>query len=161
MTSIFSFRVATQNDVKALIDLSVEAFGEGTREIAEEEFLTIGKDVRCPLHMLVATAEGRIVGMASLCESYIYIDTFCIAWVAVAKEYQGKGIGTKLIRECMEYAKTLTKRQHGCVMLVSADKNLTYYAQFGFKGQTKIHPYINEDSDNTILTHVFQKSFHA
>lgn len=153
----YNIRVATPEDSPALMALTIEAFGETTREIAEEEFATIGQDVRCPLFMLVATQGDILVGMASLCESYIYIDTFCLAWVAVKKDFQGKGIGTELIRESLKFAKTLTKRKHGCVMLVSADKNLGYYAQFGFKGQTRIHPYLDETDDNTILTYVFEK----
>lgn len=149
-------RRATPEDTLALIELAVEAFGESARAIAEDEFQTIGQAVRCQLHMLVALKDDVIIGMASLCENYSYIDTYCLAWVAVKKEHQGQGIGTSLVRDSIELAKTLTERKHGCVMLVSADRNLAYYTQLGFKGQTQIHPYIDETSNGTILTYIFK-----
>lgn len=143
---------ATAEEVPQLIDFATEIFGEPARTIAEGEFPTAFTAARCPTSLLVARQHGEIVGLAGVMEDYIYIDTFCICWVGVKKSLRGQGIGSTLMQAAINHAYTLIKRDKGSIVLVAEEKNLSYYARFGFSGNTPIHPYLDNPHPHFLIT---------
>lgn len=150
---------ATPDDLPALVDLACAAFGDDSRELAEEEFPTgFAAGVRCPVYLLVARDGDTPIGLVGVMEDYIYIDTFCLCWVAVAPEYRHRGIGSTLVEAGIAYAAALMKRPQGSVVLVAAEDKRGYYARFGFEGTTPIHPYLTSTQPHHLLTRRITKT---
>lgn len=81
---------------------------------------------------IVAEQDGNIVGHIMLTLGHIehedvFIDTLVLGPVSVHPEHQNKGIGSILIRESINRAKTLGYKS---INLVGHEK---YYPRFGFK----------------------------
>lgn len=81
---------------------------------------------------LVAELDGNIVGHVAI--SPVSMSTGADEWyglgpISILPEHQGKGIGSKLVREALSELKA--RHAQGCVVL--GDPN--YYGRFGFKVQ--------------------------
>lgn len=82
----------------------------------------------------VAVIGARVVGAASIIieQKFIHMGGKVghIEDVVVAKEFQGKGIGQKIVCALLEYA-----RRHGCykTILDCTDDLIPFYEKLGFK----------------------------
>lgn len=114
-----------------------------------EEYVDIIKTVgwKCPSKRLLEKSlknsitskyivDNKTVGMARLITDSGYIGL--IADVIVKPEYQGKGIGKKLINNLLENAKaTLEEGEAMMIQLLAANGKKIFYKQFGFKDKPK------------------------
>lgn len=81
--------------------------------------------------------DGKSVGMARLVTDYGYIAL--VADVIVKPEYQGQGIGTKMINNLLERAKdTLEDGEAMMIQLLAADGKVKFYEKFGFKDRKDV-----------------------
>ena len=81
--------------------------------------------------------DGKCVGMARLVTDYGYIAL--VADVIVKPEYQGQGIGTKMINNLLERAKdTLEDGEAMMIQLLAADGKVKFYEKFGFKDRKDV-----------------------
>ncbi|MGL5381622.1 GNAT family N-acetyltransferase [Clostridium sp.] len=81
---------------------------------------------------LVAMDEDKIVGHIMFTKAFIEsennkVETLALAPLAVSPEYQGKGVGSKLINDALNIAKGLG---YNSVIVLGSEK---YYPRFGFK----------------------------
>jgi glucosamine-phosphate N-acetyltransferase len=90
----------------------------------------------CPFHRIFVAVkdDGQIIGSTTLLIEQKFIHdggkVGHIEDVTVNKNYEGKGIGSALVRNAMDFAK-----QNDCykVILVCSDKNIQFYKAIGFK----------------------------
>ncbi|OGW26404.1 MAG: GNAT family N-acetyltransferase [Nitrospirae bacterium GWC2_42_7] len=75
---------------------------------------------------LVVEDKGKISGVCAL--HILWEDLAEIRSLAVRKEYQGKGIGQKLVKECMKEAKAL-----GIKRVFALTYNTDFFSRLGFK----------------------------
>lgn len=81
---------------------------------------------RCLGDFIVARDAGKVVGCAALHAYSLSLAE--ILSVAVLPEYQGKGVGARLVRECLERAKA-----QPLDWLFLATRKVTFFARFGFQ----------------------------
>ncbi|MDH5377473.1 MAG: N-acetyltransferase [Gammaproteobacteria bacterium] len=128
-------RPETENDRKAIFDLTELAFQDMPYADGDEQFVPERLRSRGELTLsLVAEDEGRIVAHVAI--SPVTISDGSKGWyglgpVSVTPERQRQGIGTKLIRRALSELKGLGAA--GCVVL--GDPN--YYQRFGFATHPK------------------------
>lgn len=128
-------RQETKSDFGAVGKLIEKAFENEAMSDHREQFLVERlrqSEAFIPELSLVAEMDGYIVGHILLTRITIHNgveshDTLALAPVSVLPDYQGKGIGGKLIIEAHEKAKALG---HTSIVLLGHDQ---YYPRFGYK----------------------------
>lgn len=99
---------------------------------AKEVFRKIKSDPGCIIY--VAELDSKIIGATTLLIEQKFIHDGGLVGhiedVAVRKEYQDRGIGQKLVKALLEYAK-----KKGCykIILDCADDLVPFYEKIGFK----------------------------
>jgi len=90
-------------------------------------------------HIYVAkTSDGNIIGMTTLLVEQKFIHgggmVGHVEDVSVRKGYEGKGVGSSLVKRALDEARTF-----GCykVILDCSDKNVPFYERLGFYIQEK------------------------
>ncbi|WP_336664617.1 N-acetyltransferase [Elizabethkingia meningoseptica] len=131
----FNIRTENHEDFEAVSALIQNAF-EHEEHSDHTEHLLVDRLRKSssfvPDLALVAEAEGKIAGYILLTEIKIKNDSaeilsLALAPVAVLQEYQGKGIGSALIKSAHQKAKELG--YNSVVLLGHAD----YYPKFGYE----------------------------
>ncbi len=81
--------------------------------------------------------DGKTVGIARMITDHGYMAL--IADVMVKPEYQGKGIGKKLINNLLDRAlNTLEDGEAMMIQLLAADGKKSFYEKFGFKDKPEV-----------------------
>jgi len=111
-------------------DVHARAFGDGERVPALVDALRAAPASLAPL-ALVATVDDRVVGhvMLSACRLDALprlVDVFSLSPLGVLPEFQGQGIGTRLVAEALAAAGNLG------VPLVFLEGSPLYYGERGF-----------------------------
>ena len=107
------------------------AFRDASHADHNEQFIVKAlRDCGTLTVSLVAEVDGKIIGHVAL--SPVIISDGTAEWyglgpISVLQEYQGKGIGTKLMNKALTEIEI--KGAAGCVVLGEPD----YYGRFGFK----------------------------
>jgi len=114
-------RPACEEDVKGLRVVLVANRDDPSLFLRSEQNLR-----RCLGDFVVAKDAGQVVGCAAL---HAYSPSLAeLLSVAVLPEYQGKGVGARLVQECLERAKA-----QPFYWLFLATRKVTYFARFGFQ----------------------------
>ena len=128
-------RQETHKDFKAVFNLIEEAFKTEKYSDHKEQFLVerLRKSAAfIPELSLVAEIDGKIVGHILITKLKINeFDSLALAPVSVLPEFQGKGIGGKLIIESHKKAKELGYQS---IVLLGHE---TYYPRFGYERADK------------------------
>ncbi|KXO78163.1 GCN5 family acetyltransferase [Acinetobacter venetianus] len=123
-------------DIQAIFDLTKAAFNDEEHSSHTEQFIVNALRAAKQLTVsLVAETQGKIVGHIAFSPVSISdgtTDWYGLGPISVIPEYQGKGIGSELMREGLNRIKTLNAK--GCVLL--GDPN--YYGKFGFKADARL-----------------------
>ncbi|MAD96085.1 MAG: GNAT family N-acetyltransferase [Flavobacteriaceae bacterium] len=130
-----TIRQETKRDHREVFNVIEKAFKEAEFTDHTEHFLVERlrkSDAFIPGLSLVAEDKGRIVGHILLTKIKIKnrsteFDSLALAPVSVLPEFQGKGIGGKLILESHKRAKELG---HKSIVLLGHEN---YYPRFGYK----------------------------
>lgn len=130
-----NIRKENENDYK-LSELVVEKAFENAQHSDHKEHLLVAKLRKSPVFVpelsLVAELDDKIIGHIMLTKLQIEnkeskYDSLALAPVSVLPEYQGKGVGSQLIRESLTMAKEMGFKS---VIVLGHDQ---YYPRFGFK----------------------------
>lgn len=123
-------------DIQAIFDLTQKAFNDLEHSSHTEQFIVNALRESKQLTLsLVAEINNQVVGHIAFSPVRISDETtgwYDLGPVSVLPEFQGKGIGSKLIRSGLEALKDLDAL--GCVLL--GDPN--YYGKFGFKADARL-----------------------
>lgn len=123
-------------DIQAIFDLTQKAFNDLEHSSHTEQFIVNALRESKQLTLsLVAEINNQVVGHIAFSPVRISDETtgwYGLGPVSVLTEFQGKGIGSKLIRSALEALKDLDAL--GCVLL--GDPN--YYGKFGFKADARL-----------------------
>jgi len=89
---------------------------------------------------LVATVDGKLAGFiifrtASRMESHAHVAELAIA---VHPDFQGAGIGRKLVEAACEQAKAQGKRKLSLRVMSSNEKAIAFYRKLGFREQGRL-----------------------
>mgnify|MGYP004704394377 CR=1 FL=1 len=142
---MFMIRDLKENDYEQKAYVHYQSWKETYRRLMEARYLekhTLEKCIqiatRYPENTLVAIYEQKVVGFAVYTESSHDDHVFGeIKAIYVLKEAQGKGIGTSLMKECLN---RLNHHEHILVwVLHNNQKSIEWYHHIGFKvdGETK------------------------
>ena len=83
------------------------------------------------LYNIIAVDDKDVVGMGRLIGDGLY---FTVVDIVVAPEYQGKGIGSELIKRILNYADNQTPPGgRASVQLISEKGKESFYEKAGFK----------------------------
>lgn len=121
------------DDVDAIHAVTVAAFLEAPHTSHTEQFIV--RDLRRAGQLavsLVADFEGRVVGHVAISPVTISdgaTDWFGLGPVSVLPAYQGRGLGSRLVREAL--ARLRSRGGRGCVLVGEP----AYYGRFGFRAE--------------------------
>ncbi|ENX02739.1 hypothetical protein F900_01187 [Acinetobacter modestus] len=122
-------------DIQAIFDLTQKAFNDVEHSSHTEQFIVNAlRESKQLTVSLVVETQGKVIGHIAF--SPVSISDGTTNWyglgpISVIPEYQGKGIGSKLMKESLNRIKALNAK--GCVLL--GDPN--YYGKFGFKADAR------------------------
>ena len=125
-------RESVENDKKSIRKVHKNAFGQSEGETVSQLAIDLLEDkTALPILSLVAEQDNEIIGNVIFSSVNIEgaegISAYILAPLAVIKDNQRKGIGTKLINQGLE-----SLRKRGAeIVLVLGDPN--YYTRTGFK----------------------------
>jgi len=120
-------------NIKYINQLSVADFNKlrkiaGWLEIEETQALT---GIKNSAFIISAVHDEQVVGFGRVVSDGGYV--VLIAELAVLPEYQGKGIGTTMMKKIMEYINNnLREGQHVIVGLFASKEKESFYTPFGF-----------------------------
>jgi GNAT superfamily N-acetyltransferase len=91
------------------------------------------KTIENALFIITAIIDEKIIGLTRVSGDGGY--TIFITDVIVLPEYQGKGIGRKLMTKAMDFIKNnfLQNGQGACINLMAAKGKESFYKKFGFR----------------------------
>ena len=121
-------RELAQRDIAPAAFIVKSIWGE---EVADKAAWQMGEAFRPVLNRpiyFVAEMFGEVVGFAGLRLSWMMADTYEFTFVAVAKKFQGRGIGQQLTERRLEEA---DNRGASLVMVMS--KQQEFFERFGFR----------------------------
>jgi putative acetyltransferase len=130
ITQEILIRKETQNDIPAITEVTLAAFGSLEISNQTEHLIVLALRSAGALTLsLVAEVEGEVVGHIAFSPVTISDGTpdwYGLGPVSVAPEYQRMGVGTALIWEGLIQLKELGA--HGCCLVGHPE----YYPKFGF-----------------------------
>lgn len=128
------FRAEQPGDVAAIAAVTTAAFaGAPHSDGSEPAIIARLRDTAALAVSLLAETDGAVIGHVTF--SPVTFSSGETGWyalgpVSVLPEYQGQGVGTRLIRSGLEAIKALDA--NGCVLLGEP----AYYRRFGFLSDT-------------------------
>lgn len=124
------------SDIQAIFDLTKAAFNDQEYSSHTEQFIVNALRNSNQLRVsLVADYDNKIVGHIALSPVIISdgsTDWYGLGPISVMPEYQGQGIGSKLMNAGLSAIHELGAT--GCVLLGDPE----YYARFGFKPDSRL-----------------------
>lgn len=129
-------REASTSDMQSIRQVHLDAFDEEGETVSDLALALIVDDTAQPLLVLVAEADGEVVG--SVIFSTVHIQgaekasAYILAPLAVAKRYQRKGVGRALIETGLR-----ALRERGAdLIFVLGDPG--YYRRYGFSSHHRV-----------------------
>jgi predicted N-acetyltransferase YhbS len=134
-----SIREATVDDFESIRNVHLDAFGKVDGAVVSKLAVDLLTDETAkPLLSLVADAESRIIG--SIIFTTVRVQgregkiTYILAPLAVARDFQRKGIGRALI----EHGLQMLSGKGADLVFVLGDPN--YYGRYGFSHNHRVLP---------------------
>lgn len=131
-----NFKIATEEDVQAIVDLCNECFNETTSlDYAMKSFKQTENDAN--QIYLIGEVDGQVVAHAKITiipTMYEKMNTYCILnHVCVKPSFRRHKLATKMLDECQRIAK-----EHGCVKMELWSMNFreaahSCYKNYGFQ----------------------------
>lgn len=100
----------------------------GWNNLSQEQTIRALKN---SLYDIIAVDNGRVLGMGRLLGDGLY---YIIVDVIVIPEYQGKGIGSELIKRILDYVNSqIPADSRASIQLISESGKECFYEKMGFK----------------------------
>ena len=134
-------RRAGPQDVEAALDLYAEVAAEGIHIAGEAPIDRAARRqswlesyARSDSVTFLAEADGHIVGMASLLG-----DGVAELGMLVAKDWRGKGVGTRLLEALIGWARTVGAHKISLQVWPHNEAAVRLYERFGFQHEGYLH----------------------
>ncbi len=133
-------RPLLRQDLLAVSHLIAEAFTVGRREEGYAEAHVPPCRVEMLEMYLATTPQGCMIAergatAVGVAFSHVYGTTGWIGPVAVAAQWQGRGIGTQLTQQCVEFLRSARCTTIGLETMPRSYRNLGFYVKLGFLPQ--------------------------
>lgn len=121
-----------------LESLLVCVYGEKYRELASKFIINMFFDAYHPSCFVVAKSpDNRIIGTACYQQEIFTLGVWGISWVSVDPAWRSKGLGSRLVDECLGRIKAQVPDRKVTVILASDPDKTAFYERLGFvKGGT-------------------------
>lgn len=125
-------RLLEKKDVKHCSAIVGKNYSRKWQILAESDLESVFSDSLIKPVYWIAEDGGRIVGFAGYIHAWMDYNIYQICWVNVLPEFQGKGIGKKLVAKLIS---EIRKKKHAALIeLTASTPNANYYKKhFGFK----------------------------
>lgn len=129
-----SIEELTHERLQEAMDVAVSAFEEKAREDANIDFPSKFNGLPRPYAILTAVCDGKVIGTVHCTHGYLNVNIYNITWLCVAPEYQGQGVGTKIMKAACSYIENnFLKGKAGTIFLTAESGVEKLYERFGFK----------------------------
>jgi ribosomal protein S18 acetylase RimI-like enzyme len=155
---MFSIREMSRHDVDRVVEI-ISAHHKIDGDMAAEYYRQYFSDkdrVASPRERnVVATVDpGEVVGVAGFCpDEYGSLSVLWLTWFYVDPKYQGRGIGTKLLKYVIDAVRKLGIRK--LYVDTSSDESyaaaVTMYKRFGFREEGRLLHYYDDGEHCLIL----------
>lgn len=122
-------------DVPGALVIAKEGWDRATAQVVEPDFQEMfsARAYRPFYYVAELFSDDHIIGIAGYSSSLLYWGIYEIFWVGVAKKWQGKGLGKKLVTTVLEDIEPIAD-----AILLVTDKP-KFYHPFGFKETHNFH----------------------
>jgi len=121
-----SIRQLDQMDTKKAVSVIDAAFSGHFTEGARVAFQNLDN-----LELFGAFYDKQMVGVVGVCPAGFLMNAYGICWISVLPEYQGQGIGGRMIQHAIDVIKN--KEPSIPLMIFLAVPASKYYTKFGFE----------------------------
>ena len=127
-------RMIKKREIEDAIKIIHQNYPEIDKEKPKKEIMEMfGKALIKPVY-LVAEENKKILGIAGYIQSFQDYNIYEIFWVNVAKEKQGNGIGTKLVKSVIKRIRGIKGELKKAELIeLTTTKPQFYEKKFGFK----------------------------
>lgn len=133
------FQPLQPTDYESAVELIIRAFGESWRETTVDEFDIVRSDAYYRPKFFGAFENGTLVGVIATMRTGFMTNSRSISWVCVEPVKQKQGIGRFLMRNLIDTVKAEFTNGKGTFLLSAETKNVEYYKNLGFIGDTPTH----------------------
>lgn len=121
------------NDIKAASKIIGQNYSKQFEKSSVKELEAMFKNHAVKPKYIVAEEKSKIIGLAGFIQSWLDYDIYEIFWVNVSPSFQGKGIGTALIKKIIQIIKIKKPK----TILLTTSKPELYAKKFNFKTLAK------------------------
>lgn len=120
-------RPMQQSDIPACLAVTAEGWDRRTAQAAQPDFSEAFSSSAWRPIFYVAEVEGVVVGTACHVVSWLCYGVYNLAWVAVRKDFRGRGFGKALVQRCLDDLSPFAD----AIMLATNVPD--FYRPFGFR----------------------------
>lgn len=126
-------RPMQQSDIPACLAVAAEGWSKQTAQMAQPDFSDAFSNAAWRPFFFVAEIDGEVVGTACYVVSWLCYGVYNLAWVAVKKDFRGRGLGIALVDRCLDDLRPIAD----AVMLATNIPN--FYRRWGFRPSDNLH----------------------
>lgn len=126
-------RPMQQSDIPACLAVAAEGWDKKTAQMAQPDFSDAFSSAAWRPIFYVAEIDGKVIGTACYVVSWLCYGVYNLAWVAVKRDFRGRGIGAALVQRCLDDL-------HPIADVVMLATNVPeFYRPFGFRHSDNLH----------------------
>ncbi len=138
-----NIRLAKKEEVAALSRIARENYSKDSERRARKDLLAMFQAGVTKPTYIVAENNGELMGFAGFIQSWMEYHIYEIFWVNVKPAFQGRRIGTELVKEAIKRIKKAEGEDKAEIIVLST-KSPKFYDRLGFK---TVHEY----TDNYLM----------
>lgn len=117
------------DDVPAAVEIIRQNYSAEDARLAMWEIMNAMNGSKPQPVYFVAVIDKTIIGVLGICDSFMDTRVYEIFWVNVLPDWQGTGVGSKLVKRALQHA---MEREAGGVMLTVRGGTADFYKRLGF-----------------------------
>lgn len=123
------FREANPKDIDEIVNILKQTFSEEDSKSAENEVKEMFSNSQNKPTYIIAEENNKIIAVTGYIQSWFDFNAYEIFWVAVHPNYQGSGIGKKII----EYTTNEIKKIKEADIIILSTEATPFFIKCGFE----------------------------